>query len=768
MSTELTPEHRQYLNDHAVTDRVIEATGIWSANGEIIFPWTDGDQRTEQRRPWPGDSGQYYWEEKDLHFWNLRDAGPESPVLLVEGTKQSLAATGYAPAEYSVMGMPGCDGWSKCDLSRFADRTVFLALDADAGTNLSVYEAGDLFREEAEFWNTTVRYLWLPARGKAGLDDVLAKKPDTHRERFVEYLIGKAQAKPAERKPQTRKGARMETILPETGDRIGVAINVDRKDVIDKIVGAMKDKLDGVSLFNYGEVLTRVQGHETQPMLRDAFHAQLVDVVSCFHYTEATDKRPAVFVPQWPDSQTVGAVMSKASEFSPLKRVVRVPFLRPDGTVCTTDGYDTDTATVLVTNGLAVETPSTPSQQDVQAAASFLMDEWLGDFPLQTQADRANTLALLLTPFIRGLVPLVPLAVVNGLEAGVGKNLMADCIAILATGEAAMPLPWVANDEEMRKQITASFMSGAEMFVFDEAHSIEGAQVARALTSLTYGDRILGASTMCKFPNQATWVSLGNQVHVNGDMSRRVYFISMSPVGTTLSDRDQREYRHPEILAWTLENRAQLVSAALTVLSGWFSAGKPAYSRGASLGSFEPWDRMMSSVTAYAGYPHFLTDVKDRRSESDFDHAYWEAHVAWLASVFGDAEFTTRQVQEAALRDRPGYEAPPKMDDPSGEAYPRTLGMAYSKKKDRVLGKNILVKSGIGHRSVNKWCVKTQKTEGVEGVEGVSMSAFVEGDPSVAHDGARVAIRVSERGDSLQVPPSLRPVQVPGVNPFEK
>ena len=69
----------------------------------------------------------------------------------------------------------------------------------------------------------------------------------------------------------------------------------------------------------------------------------------------------------------------------------------------------------------------------------------------------------------------------------------------------------------MRKQITASFAAGHELFVFDEAHVVEGAQMARALTSLTYGDRILGVSRIAKFPNAATWMSLGNQVQVNGE-----------------------------------------------------------------------------------------------------------------------------------------------------------------------------------------------------------------------------------------------------------
>ena len=135
------------------------------------------------------------------------------------------------------------------------------------------------------------------------------------------------------------------------------------------------------------------------------------------------------------------------------------------------------------------------------------------------------------------------------------------------------------------------------------------------------------------------------------------------------------------------------------------------------MGSFEPWDRLMSSVTAYAGYPAFLSDVKERRSESDFDHAYWEAHFAWVAEVFGGEEFTTRQVQAAAVQNPGAYEAPPKMDDPTGKGYTRELGRAYSKHKDRRYGKMQLVSTGMGHRSTIKWAIQTTENGGLEVME---------------------------------------------------
>ena len=724
----LSDIHRDYLLDHAINEGELGLYGIRSEGDEIVFPWRDGDLLTEQRRPWPGESGVYFWESgKDLHFWTLRDTGPASPVLVVEGTKQSLAAASHAPDDFSVLGMPGCWGWSKAKLARFKGRQVYLCLDADAGSNLDVYEAGEKFGEKLKRYGVSLRYLRIPGSGSQGLDDYLASLDEDERAEVLEYEIREAKDKPAERRPTARK-RKMESDLPDTGDRVPVAINLDRKMVIDKVVDALKTKHDGRDLFNYGEVLTRVKGHETQPLDRDRFYAMLADAVACFRYTEATDKRPALFEPAWPDPPSIGAVMSKAEEFSLLKRVVRVPFLRPDGTICSTPGYDRETSTVLVPSGLGELTvPSAPSKEQTVMAAKLLMEDWLGDLPFESEADRANALAMILTPFMRGSVPLVPLAVVNGMEAGVGKNLLADCAAILATGEPAMPLPYVNQEEEMRKQITAAFAGGAELFIFDEAHVVEGTQFARAVTSLTYTDRVLGVSRMASFPNQVTWMSLGNQVQVNGDMSRRVYWVSLSPAGTTLSDRESYAYRHPDLKAWTAEHRTDLVSASLTVLRGWVGAGRPGYSRGASMGSFEPWDRFMSGVLAYAGFPDFLTDSRKRRSESDFSAAYWDAHVAWLYAEFGADEFTTRQVQERALRDPSRYEAPPGMEDASGKSFTRTLGQGYSKHRNRTYNGLRLVKAGMGHKSTLKWQIDPG-SEGGGGNGGNPTSSTVWGD----------------------------------------
>jgi hypothetical protein len=708
--TALSPEHRAYLTAHAVTDQVIDAAGVYSLGQEIVFPWRDGDTVTEQRRPWPGESGQYYWTAGEpLHFWVHRELGPDSPVLLVEGTKQSLAVLSWLPDGYSMYGMTGCEGASRCKLKRFKGRRVVVMLDADSATNLNVYNAGVVLKKRLKFYTSDVVFTQLPARGSTGVDDVLAAEFEPEeRTDFLEHLIGDAEDKPASRVPSQKGGGKpQDEGPPGVGDRVAVMVNEDRRDAVNLITATLVSRLGGTELFDYGGLVTRLRGHETQPLDRDVFHSTLLDHVACFNRGES--KGGVAYQHAWPDSPTTGAVLSRAEQFPRLERVTRTPFLRPDGSVCSSPGYDAVTGTYLASgslDGLMVD--ESPDQDLVKRSAEFLMTGWLGDFPFETEADRANCLALILTPFIRGLVPLMPLAVLNGLHMGVGKNLLADAMWVMATGEVANPLPLPRDEDEMRKQITSVFLGGGDAFVFDEAHQLESAQLARALTSRTYTDRILGVSRQGKFPNNAVWMALGNQVQVNGDMSRRVFHVKLKPSGVNSYD-NERQYQHPDLVGWTHENRADLVRACLTVLRGWVCAGSPRFDRGWSMGSFETWDRVMAGVTAYAGFPDFLAHERARRSESDYAAHYWVQHLLWLEREFGvDTPFTTRDVQQrggSAAQTNP-YEGPPDLATPTAEGYTRRLGQAYGRKRDVPMEGGItLVNTGMGHNNTKRWSV---------------------------------------------------------------
>ncbi|MCF6745335.1 hypothetical protein E9529_13870 [Blastococcus sp. KM273128] len=648
----------------------------------------------------------------------VREAPNPNLVIFAEGTFQARVAAAYAPPGASVYALAGCRTWSSDgvpveDLSVVEGREVVVIFDGDLSRNLAVWTAAEKFGHALALEDAvSVRFAVLPTSGKAGLDDWLGKRSPEKRADYLERLIDDAKGNLPTKPKAKPKEARQ---ITAPNNRPLVEVNGDRHEVITSLLTALK-RWDGTRLFSYGGVLVELKpGATVEPVVVGRLHRVIAESAT----TVATNaKGEAAYAD--PAGPTVGALLSSADEFTLLDRISRVPFVRPDGSICQTSGYDAATRTFVALDesldGLQV--PEEPTAEDVAAAVKLLTDEWLGDFmpSLPEPADRANLLGLMLTPLVRGLVPLAPLAVVDGLQMGVGKNLVADLLSILTTGRPAQPLPYNRGDDENRKVITSAFRSGAELFVFDEAHVIEGGSFARAITSITYSDRVLGVSAMAEFPNRITWVALGNNVVVNGDVSRRVFRIRLAPKTANPQDRDADSFRHPDIKEWTLENRARLLAAALTLVRAWFAAGGKTNPAGRRFGSFEAWGGIVGGVLDNAGVEGFLGNLVEWRSESDFDRQHWSEHFAWLAETFGTGEgqaFTVAEVVEK-LRRSNNPEPPPGMDDPSAMGYGRELGKAYAKKRSQVFDGLVLVKSAVGtQRKLGRWYLENREVSEV-------------------------------------------------------
>lgn len=179
----LSPEHRAYLNAAAITDEVLDRVGVRSVPSGMKFPWRDrnGTTVTTTRPDDPGDGPKYLWP-KDVPpiLWQLTGDDDRSPVVIVEGHKQSLAVASWVPDGYAVYGINGCWGWSSRDelpdVSWTKGRDVLVMLDADLGTNDNVGLSGDRFVERlGDEGAASVTFVPNPGTGTDGWDDVLAR-----------------------------------------------------------------------------------------------------------------------------------------------------------------------------------------------------------------------------------------------------------------------------------------------------------------------------------------------------------------------------------------------------------------------------------------------------------------------------------------------------------------------------------------------------------------------------------------------------------------
>lgn len=729
VSARLTPEHTAFLAEQAVTPEAADRYNVRSVTAEqarelgferhyvndsdgILFSWPVPERAGPVLQFRPDDpvtpDDKYVFMAGCGSFVAVfREAAPGFPWLFVEGSKQCLAAASWVPRGWGVAGTGGCDMWRGQPLLWASGEKVVVLFDKDTASNARVWDAADELKGALELEDASA-VVFASAKGagsKDGLDDVLGRRPAERRTAYLEKLVDTASAK-LPRRPKDRPADRPVELPPLNG-RVGVAVNLDRKLAIDTILKAIKDKWDGSELFDFGGALTRLYGTEAEPLEQGAFLHLLVQAVAAFRYTEGTATRAAQYEEAWPDVPTVAAVMSQARAFTGLDRIMRAPFVRADGSICSVPGYDAASRTALVLEeGLEVDVPETPTPEQVSAARKLLLEDWLGDFPFPTDGDRANALAMMLTPFVRDRIDLAPLAVVDGLQMGVGKNLIADCLSILVYGVAAAPRPLSSENEEVRKTITSALRKGEALVVFDEAHVIEGRALAQALTSETWSDRILGSSRDIQLPNNVTWIALGNQVSVNADCVRRAYWIRLAPPYANPQDRPSESFRHPELKEWTREHRAELLTAVLTLVRAWYAGGCGYRPRGDSFGSFTRWEKTVGGILQAAGVEGFLEGLRDKRAESDWDANVWVEHLSWLGSVFGLDGFSCADVRSRGMESPGEFLAPPTLEDISVKGWSRMLGNAYRKVVDVNKRGWVLYKTGQMHNNVAQYAVR--------------------------------------------------------------
>ncbi|SCG63994.1 DUF3854 domain-containing protein [Micromonospora halophytica] len=822
----LSDEHRAYLEAHAVDpdqalaaghvrslltrDDLAQIPSEWQAgigryipeNGGLLFVWTGPTgavnvqlRPDEDKRPLDesGEPMKYVYQAKRPPvLWAVREVENPVGVILPEGSKQCLVAARYAPEGYSVYGMAGCWGFREKDgdaslpipdLEVVDGLPVKVILDADFTTNPNVWRAADqlqaaLKAEGAEL----IEWVKLPAGGKAGLDDYLAKRTHERRARVFGMLLSEASAKNLPNRAPTAPRKKDGPPKPPkpTGDRAVVVVSGDPLNVINEISSGMAVKFSGTRLFCHGDHISELVTADRKPArLEPVDSGRFGDVLQQAVQTvrEVVGRDGSVsYVPAWPDQKAMAAVLSRVEAFAPLTRLATAPFVRADGTVVTEPGYDPDSEVMLMPDGelAGLEIPEHPSMEEVATARKLILEDWLGDFPFETQADRANALALILTPTIRGLVDVVPLAVLDGSRMGVGKGKVVETMLWVYTGRSA-PLTSMPENEELRKKITASFREGRQFMIFDEAHTVEGEALAQALTASIWEDRILGVSKNGTFPNTATWVSLGNNVEVKGDITRRAYRISLKPNHDDPENRPADSFRHPNLERWVRENRRELLAAVLTLARAWFAAGKPRMPRPAVFGSFTEWELVVGGILSHAGVPDFLVGREEWAKGSSPESDWWAGHFFWLSETFGTEGFTVQDVVNAARKNPERFQGPPGLLKPHDEAFPGRLPYAYRSQKGRPEAGMVLDHIGTARGKVTRWTLRTESRfssdssspPGGDGGDGGDVSALTYGsktamrlgDDTATGDQARCTPRESgEEMSSISSIPSGPPV----------
>ena len=428
-----------------------------------------------------------------------------------------------------------------------------------------------------------------------------------------------------------------------------------------------------------------------------------------------------------PPEVAIKNLMARASlPFPPLEAVVESPILRPDGSICAAPGYDPKTRLYYrpAPGFECPEIPEKPAREDVRSALD-LINEAVGEFPYSDRASAANTLALLITMLIRPAIPgLIPLGLIDAPQAGTGKSLLAEVLVKMGTGRDAEMAGDKRTDEEWGKQITSQLIAGRTTIIID---NVEGAlhapNLARALTSKTWTDRVLGLSKMATVRQRATWIATGNNIILRGDLPRRCYWIRLDAKESRPWKREK--FKHTNLREWAADHRGELVGAALTIARAWHDAGKPKAQNVPKLGSFEEWTEIIGGILQYAGVEGFLGNLEELYDKADEGNAEWEVFLeAWWTHK-GDDKISVKDLaklieKENSLKDALPGDLSESLDKGEG-SFTRRLGTAISKRVGTHYGDDGLHISEAGEfRRAKLWRIQ-DSTQSVSCVSFVSL-----------------------------------------------
>ena len=493
-------------------------------------------------------------------------------------------------------------------------------------------------------------------------------------------------------------------------------------DIADNILAAIQKANEPPELFARDGIVRIRRDEKGRPAIVELHDAALLDVIARdARFYKPGRKGPINASPTKTLAQVAAARVQRTDgALPPLRGISEVPVLRADGCIVDEPGYDAPSMLVYAPpDDFALPVVSMePSESELEQAVKVLVEPF-ADFPFDGEASRAHALGLLLTLSLRELFGLAPMFVVDAPAPGTGKGLLADTVAVAATGRPApkYPVTGERDDAEMRKRIMSLLLEGAGLAVVDNVEQPLGsASLAALLTAERWRDRLLGASRTVELENRCVVVVTGNNVQLLGNLARRAAWIRLDAQLARPWQREAGKFRHADLLGWVREHRGELIAAAFTLGRAWIAAGRPGPDATVpQLGSFESWRSVIGGVLRVAGIPDFLANQAELYDLADESTPAWAAFFAAWHERFGDRELAVREIVDELtdLHSSPLRDALPAELNSNPEKDPRfghKLGNAlHSLREKRYITGDATLKITLGeksaHAKIRRWRV---------------------------------------------------------------
>lgn len=485
---------------------------------------------------------------------------------------------------------------------------------------------------------------------------------------------------------------------------------------VDSLIEILRRSPD---VFDYGTEMATPSGNgKTLRLERDNLRYIAAGMTQFWKWVKVPNMDKPVEVLENPPVDVCASVLALRNMrgLKPLDAVINAPLIRPDGSVMTVPGYDAQTRLLLDVSEELYPITERPTADELRQAFDYLWKPF-ENFPFCEPVDRAVMLCALVTAIQRPVLNTAPAFAFDAPRQGTGKTLLAECCAILATGERPNAWPHIEkNEEETRKRLLTALRSGSRVLLWDNiVGQFDSPALAALLTSDVYTDRVLGASTSEAYPNRLVVLLTGNNFTPSGELPRRVLTCRLDAQSERPYTRDFT-FNPADVC---MEQRHGLIAAVLTLLRGFISAGSPKVSS-AAVGSFSAWDASVRQAVLWIGQNVApagmlgdpLNSILSRAESDPVDEALSALMVSWR-TIFGDKFVTTRELVDVHSRTASwASDAERRMADAleelsyGGNPTARGIGKMLSFKRDRIVGGLQIIRGTAKRDGVLIWTVR--------------------------------------------------------------
>jgi len=557
---------------------------------------------------------------------------PREPLWITEGAKKADSAAVRGLCCIDLIGVWNFRGaneyggiaeladWDRIPLkSKDVGRKVYIVYDNDIltkpGVRAAMIRLARILRRKGA---RPVHAVVIPARmtGKTGLDDYF------------------------------RAGGNVNELRESTQDDLleNTAITINNRSLAE----ITTDSLKALVAANHppqifvraGNLVRVVEDERMVAKIRDLDEHSLRGMFArCASFVRKTKSEDTEMAP--PKDMVMDVIsLGRWPEIPPIVSIIKAPVLAHDGTLSLEPGYCPKSKVYIASKESWPEYPGS-----AQEAARFILDDVLGDFPFSGEADRANTLALMVLPIVRGVIEgPTPLHLFDAPAPGTGKSKLATISLMPTMGDEITATTGTKDEEEWRKKIASALLEGrAYVFLDNLSRKVDSETLAGVLTSREWNDRALGSLSNINVPVRSIWIATSNNADLSREILRRTVWIRLD--AHVERPEDRTDFKHPQIEQWVSANRAVIVSALCRLVSEWVGQGRPFYT-GRKLGSYEEWSKVIGGILQVADVPGFLGNIEALRDSADSEEPSWAAFYERWYEHFEEMNVKTGELRE--------------------------------------------------------------------------------------------------------------------------